>query len=270
MAFARTKFGIEYNPRPPDDESFPWAVVMLSVFVLTAISFTAVKVRAWIAASKDRPAEAATAPAPAEPAPAIETEIPSAAPTLPGAAGRPAVVRNLLAKLEAAEARRDVEMAIDTIERLRSLPGEPVADLDDRLARRLGTLNLKKLYTLKSREWMKEVEVKRGDSLARIARENGATAASTLKLNGDAGANIRPGDKVLVMKHPRFNLVVHGKSKYADLFFLGKFFKRYYLEAEIEAGPLDWRLKGVPLKAADREELETLLPPSATVLVPEF
>ena len=117
---------------------------------------------------------------------------------------------------------------------------------------------------------MKEVEVKRGDSLARIARENGATIASTRKLNGGADAVLRPGDKVLVMKHPRFNLVVHGKSQYADLFFMGKFFKRYYLEAETGVKASDWRLKGLPFKAADREELETLLPASATVLVPEF
>lgn len=276
MAFARTKFGIEYNLRPADDdESFPWAVVLSAVFVLTAISFTVVKIRSRMAAGEATP-PAGERQAPAEASRAEEPSPPAAGPRIApeplpaGIEGRPAQVKNLLARLEAAESRRDVEMAIDTIERLRSLPGGAAADLDDRLARRLGALNLKKLYTLKSREWVKEVAVKRGDSLERISREHGATTASSRKLNGGDAGQLQIGQKVLVMKHPRFNLVVHGKPRYADLFFMGKFFKRYYLEAAPSIGKADFRLQGIPLKPADREELKTLLPASTTVLVSEF
>ena len=269
MAFARTNFGIEYNPRPTgDDESFPWALVLVPAFLLTAVSFTVVKLRA-----------PATRPEPvAEAQPSAEPETPPEAPrrensassSLPGVAKRPALVKNLLARLEGAEANRDTEMAIDTIERLRALPGSPAADLDDALARRLGTLNLRKLYVLKSREWVKELTVKRGDSLERLSRENGATLASSLKLNQLADGNIKIGQKILVMKHPRFNLVVHCKPGYADLFFMGKFFKRYYLAGETSVKEADFRLKDIALKSADREELSVLLPSSATVLVSEF
>lgn len=271
MAFARTKFGIEYNPRPAvDDESFPWALVLVPVFLLTAVSFTVVKLRSPSPGPEPPAAEEAQAPAPEEAPPEEPRKEKSASSSLPGVAKRPALVKNLLSRLEGAEANRDTEMAIDTIERLRALPGSPAADLDDALARRLGTLNLRKLYSLKSREWVKEVTVKRGDTLERISRENGATLASSLRINNLESGRIQTGQKILVMKHPRFNLVVHGKPGYADLFFMGKFFKRYYLEGAPSVQEADRRLKGIPLKPADREELLSLLPESATVLVSEF
>lgn len=269
MAFARAKFGLEYNPHPlPEGDDFPWLTVLAAVAVLSTASLVA---RRTLHRSEEEPVtapptaavEPAAAPD-AAPAPA------SASSSLPNLEKRPAMVKNLLAKLEGAEARRDTEMAIDTIERLRALPGSPAADLDDSLARRLGTLNLRKLFKLKSREWTKEVTVRRGDNLERISRENGATAASTRKLNGLAGDELRIGDKVLVMNHPRFNLVIHAGGKYADLFFMGKFFKRYYLTGAVETDESDYRLKAVPLKPGDREELALLLPPGATVLIAEF
>ena len=128
--------------------------------------------------------------------------------------------QNLLLKLEKAEAAHDVELAVATIEQLRALPGEAVADLDNSLARRLGELNIRRLFVGKNRQWVKEVVVRRGDSATRIASENGSTLASLLKLNELPSADrLRIGQKLDVMDHPRFTIVVHRAAKYADLTF---------------------------------------------------
>lgn len=276
MAFARAKFGIEYNPRRPEgDETFPWAVAIVSLLVLFLVSYTAVRISRALSGDgnpaenieqaadggDEEPGEVAVAAARPQP------PAPVAMPATPGAK-RPAKARTLLDKLAKAEEMRDIEMAIDTIEQLRNLPGEPVADLDDKLARRLGTLNLRKLYTLKSRQWVTEVTARRGDNMARIAREHGATLASTVKLNG--GDSVKAGAKILVMDHPQFRLVIHSAPRYADLFFMGKFFKRYYLEPGTVDNASVPALKSIPFKSADREELETLLPASTVILVSEI
>ena len=195
-------------------------------------------------------------------------------------AKRPVKVRNLLMRLDEAEKRRDIEMAVSTIEQLRALPGSPAADLDDALARRLGTLNVKRLFELKNAQWVKTVVVKRGDAASRIASENGSTLASLARLNGDNIDRIAIGRKLYVMDHPRFNLVIHRRTRTADLSLNGKFFRRYYLDGEATGKPgayemtsnprAVWRSLGVSLKPADRSELETLLPSGAQVLVSEF
>ena len=183
-------------------------------------------------------------------------------------------------RLDEAEKRRDIEMAVSTIEQLRALPGSPAADLDDALARRLGTLNVKRLFELKNAQWVKTVVVKRGDAASRIASENGSTLASLARLNGDNIDRIAIGRKLYVMDHPRFNLVIHRRTRTADLSLNGKFFRRYYLDGEATGKPgayemtsnprAVWRSLGVSLKPADRSELETLLPSGAQVLVSEF
>ena len=269
MAFSRTSaFGIEYNPRANrNDESFPWLVVLSSVFIVVLIAFIIHKVRTH---NLELAPEPAVASAHSEP---LATNSAPARVTVNydgDTHGRPAVVKTLLDRLATAEANKDVEMAIDTIERLRALPGSPVGDLDDKFARRLGALNYKKLFTLKARQWVKEVTVRRRDNAARIARENGATYASTLKLNGGNLETIRPGDKLLVMNHPRFNLVVHAKLKYAELFLQGKFFKRYYLTEETTVKTANASLNGIPFNSRDREEIISLLPSESTVLISEF
>ena len=266
MAFARAKFGLEYNPHPlPEGDNFPWLAVLAAVALLSTASLVARRTLHRSDPEPPPPPQVAAASAPASaPEPVAATS------SLPNLEKRPPMVRNLLAKLEGAEATRGIEMAIDTIERLRALPGSPAADLDDSLARRLGTLNLRKLFRLKSREWVKEVAVRHGDNIERISRENGATAASTRKLNQLENDKLSIGNKLLVMNHPRFNLVIHAGGRYADLFFMGKFFKRYYLAGDVEASESDYRLQNIPLKTADREELKMLLPPAATVLVSEF
>ena len=196
-------------------------------------------------------------------------------------ARRPAKVRNLLMRLEKAEAERDVEMAISTIEQLRALPGAPAADLDDKLARRLGVLNMRRLLTSKSNQWVVDETVQRGDSASRIAYERGSTLASLRKLNPTVNLDkLQVGQTLKVMDHPRFSLVIRRRSRIADLSLNGKFFKRYYLTEDVkgEVGAYETpdRLrpflieKGITLSAADRSELEMLLPPHTTALISEL
>ena len=82
------------------------------------------------------------------------------------------------------------------------------------------------------------------------------------------------------MDHPRFNLVVHRRSRTADLSLNGKFFRRYDLADEVRgavgayrvqqnARSL-WRTLGLSFAPAARTELETLLPAGAQVLVSEM
>ena len=186
---------------------------------------------------------------------------------------RPPKVRNLLMRLEEAEKARNVGMAIETIEALRALPGAPAADLDNALARRLGVLTVQRLFDLKNAQWVATVVVKSGDAASRIASEHGSTVASLAKLNGGNVDRLKVGQKLHVLNHPRFNLVVHRLAKVADLQLNGKFFKRYDLEVttNLKDGAFEWREVSLKLlKAADKAELEMLLPRATSVLISEM
>ena len=172
-------------------------------------------------------------------------------------------------------------MCVSTIEQLRALPGEPVADIDDRLARRLGELNVRWLFELKNAQWVKEVAVKSGDSATRIARENASTLASLRRLNPETDVErLRAGAKVLVMNQPRFNLVVHKRTRTADLQLNGKFFRRYDLRdavggepgAHVSSGNLRQLLadNGVWFNRDDRSELELLMPKGSSLTISEL
>lgn len=319
MAFARGKFGIEYNPIRRDYDSpglFPWVFGVL--FLVVLVSLTAVfmsrgraEKRSSVLKAMNDAAEAASAMVAQETR--IEVETPSvvsdegdhqksadfsakaeektevaseALSPLPeriepsGPARRPTKVTNLLMRLEEAEKRRDVVMAIETIEQLRSLPGNPAADIDDSLARRLGALNMRRLFGGDKSPWVAEVVVKRGDTASRIAYEHGSTLASFAKLNGGDIDKVVLGRKLRVMDHPRFNLVVHRLTKTADLSLNGKFFKRYYLDGDVKGAvgayevperirPM-WSERGISLRQQDRAELEMLLPKGAQVLIAEL
>ena len=224
MAFARGRFGIEYNPNPMDEES-SGAGWLVALIVLAAVAvLAAAGVRRLVSSAPDEPspidapvAVPTAAPVATNAPPRVEPPKP---PPIPQGAerNRPRAAQNLLLKLEKAEAAQDVELAVSTIEQLRALPGEAVADLDNSLARRLGELNVRRLFVDKNRQWVKEVVVRRGDSATRIASENGSTLASLLKLNELPSADrLRVGQKLDVMDHPRFTIVVHRVAKYADL-----------------------------------------------------
>lgn len=187
-------------------------------------------------------------------------------------AKRPAKLRNLLMRLEEAEKRHDIEMAISTIESIRSLPGSPAADLDNSLARRLGVLNMRRLFVLKSAQWVTTVEVKRGDTASRIASDRGSTLASLAKLNGGNVSSLRIGQKLTVLNLPRFNLTVHRRMRTADLFLNGKFFKRYDLTKVdgLKEGAFEWRECNLGLNPSDKAELKMLLSSATSVLVSEI
>jgi len=295
MSFATGRFGIEYNPDAGDEKSpVPGRIIAL-VVAAAAVSLAVTVVKRVRARSDDVPPPP---PAQAQPSQALPPAIPGGGGPVPpgveatyprgetvstpgGIDRRPPRVRNLLLKLEKAEASQDVAMCVSTIEQLRALPGEPVADIDDRLARRLGELNVKWLFELKNAQWVKEVTVKSGDSATRIARENASTLASLRRLNPKTDVErLRAGAKVLVMNQPRFNLVVHKRTRTADLQLNGKFFKRYDLRdavggapgAHVSSGNLRQLLadNGVWFNRDDRSEIELLMPKGSSLTISEL
>lgn len=303
MAFARGRFGIEYNPNPMDEES-SGAGWLVALIVLAAVAvLAAAGVRRLVSSAPDEPSPI-DAPV-AVPTTVVRSDdksksvgaplrgdrsghvgdmpLPPKPPPIPQGAerNRPRAAQNLLLKLEKAEAAQDVELAVSTIEQLRALPGEAVADLDNSLARRLGELNVRRLFVDKNRQWVKEVVVRRGDSATRIASENGSTLASLLKLNELPSADrLRVGQKLDVMDHPRFTIVVHRVAKYADLTLKGKFFKRYDIIAPVRAVAGNYETparlraflaeKGITLAPADSAELDMLVPAKSSLLVSEL
>ena len=283
MAFARGRFGIEYNPTPVDEESSGMGWIVVAIALAAAVVVVVAVGRRLLSPPDELPPEAPPVVAPpvvTNAAPRVEPPPP---PPIPQGAerNRPRVAQNLLLKLEKAEAAHDVELAVATIEQLRALPGEAVADLDNSLARRLGELNIRRLFVGKNRQWVKEVVVRRGDSATRIASENGSTLASLLKLNELPSADrLSVGQKLEVMDHPRFTIVVHRAAKYADLTLKGKFFKRYDIIAPVRAAEGNYETparlraflaeKGIALAPADSAELDMLVPAKSSFLVSEL
>ena len=82
------------------------------------------------------------------------------------------------------------------------------------------------------------------------------------------------------MNHPRFNLVLHRRTRTADLSLNGKFFKRYDLQGAVKAreGSYEmpekrrdfWSGVGTCFKPEDRLEIDTLLPKGTPILVSEL
>ena len=293
MSLERGKFGIEWNARQDERKSSWLGWVFLSVGLLALVSFSVTVVRRVRSSAADeaqeRPPVESAAHAPAAPGPAPASAV-AAHPPPPAAIPeevkeavterqRPVAVRNLLLRLEEAERQRNVEMAASTIEKLRALPGSPAADLDDALARRLGALNIRRLFEKKTPLWVKQVEVRRGDTASRIASENGSTFASLERLNGGNVEKIRVGQRLSVMDHPRFTLVVHRRARTADLMLKDKFFKRYDLTREptgkagtyeLAKGASFWKSLGVSFKMPGQTEIDLLMPAGATVLISEM
>ena len=285
MSLARGKFGIEYDPRHIDNKSSGpgWLFAVIAIVALASFAWALVaRYR-----SRGNPSGAVEAPSVVQTAidqPATEPK-PSGKPegelvTVSALSRRPVAVRNLLMRLEEAERRRDIEMSAATIYELRALPGNPAADIDDALARRLGALNMRRLFERHNAQWVKKITVKRGDSASRLAAENGSTLASLAKLNGVDVERIVIGKDLFVMDHPRFNLVVHRRTRLADLSLNGRFFKRYDLLEDVSgrAGAYEFvepkrrflKRIGVVMRDDDVAELETLLPIGTPLLISEM
>jgi len=276
--YKQGKFGIEYTPLPPKPEgSWVGRVLFVAALVVILLVIRAIVKRISAPRAEDHQVQVLS------PGPREDDNLHSTTATSNDNANaitvdtshRPTKVRNLLLRLAAAERRGDVEMAVTTIERLRDTPGAD--DLDDKLARRLGTLNMRRLFELKNGQWTIPVTVRRGDSATRIAYEHGSTLASFAKLNDVDVDRLAVGQKVVVMNHPRFQLVVTRRTHIADLSLNGKFFKRYDLTGEVAAPVGSYatpeRLrafcaeKGIGFKPLDRAELEMLLPKGTAVFV---
>lgn len=307
MAFARGKYGVEYNPigRSGDSHPFRWLFTLLAI--LAAVSLFVArgcrktipppvvdppKPRATVAPVPSKPTTAPTpAPTPAvpnkrtvrttSPAPVATTQATAATNWLGTAQTRPAAEAALLARLADAERLGNKRIARDTLEKLRR--SSAMADLDDQFARRLGALNAEILFTPPRGErdgWTVPVVVKRGDSAQRLAREHGTTLAAVLKLNSLKDANrIRIGDTLRMLEFPRAMLVVHAELRFADISLNGRFFKRYDVtfpkkpsngsyQVTRNEGPMDrFAALGLKFSQSDREELALLLAPGSRIIV---
>lgn len=282
MSFSRGRFGIEYNTsqKEPEPSGLGWVLLVVALVALVSFAWTFVgRLRTPEEDPVEPPSGQEAEPAPAPRPPAAEPE-PAPSPLPPKLGDRPVKLRNLLMRLGEAERQNDMEMSVSTIEQIRALPGSPAADMDNDLARRLGALNIRRLFEQRHAQWVKTVTVKRGDSATRIAAENGSTLASMMRLNGGNLDRLVVGRKLCVMDHPRFSLVVKRRSRIADLSLNGKFFRRYDILGDVgaavgaykmSANPRAlWKALGVSLRPADRTELETLVPAGAQVLVSEL
>ncbi len=279
--FKRGEFGVEYNPRQAERKSSGLGWLFALVAVVATISLGWTLIARWRAASSDElPIEP---PPPAEVAPEAPPPVASVQPPVIRPAdtvSRPHALRSLLMRLEEALKSRNLELEVTTIESIRALPGSPAADLDDSLARRLGALNMIRLFDRRNEQWVRKVTVKRGDMAERIAVENGSTLRSLVRLNGGRLPKLKRGDRLYVMDHPHFNLVLHKRAAVADLFLDGRFFKRYDLPKALSARNGQYEAKGgfpelcrqlkLEFKSADRDELEMLLPRGTLVLVAEI
>lgn len=307
MAYARGKFGVEYQP--VETETHHLRGLVLSVLVIAGAAF------AWYKITSRQPA---AEPPPGGDSPGAVSESPVAdpgggtpgraeanggAPELPrpqpsptaapevrpllrqlldSEAARPKKDQVLIRRYSDAETQGNLRNAKDAIQKLYNSPS--MADLRDPLMRRLGDLNMQMLVSGKPTTWTNRATVKRGDSRDRIAREYRTTPAAMEKLNpGVKWERIRPGDVVTVLYFPNAVLVVHKQLGYADLSMRNEFFRRYYLatsksarcdvyQITNEAGATTaarFRELGIRLSRPDREELEMFMTSGARITVTE-
>ena len=282
MAYFRdNRFGIEYRPEEPEPET-PWLLWTLGLAAVVALCYGSLAAYRAVVRWVTTPTSAAEAPRTAENSSVVTNAVEPnvSAPKVAVSGERPRKVRNLLMKLDAAIAATNYPVQIATMEELRALPGNPVADLDATLAKSLGRLNLRMLFDPSRRnEWVKRIEVKRGTSASRIAAEYGTTLKCIERLNGDV-SSIRAGSFLWVMKNPKLRLSVYRKTQVADLFLNGKFFKRYYFTGtpSVPDGsytfPANTRAffagKKLSFAESDLAELEMLLPKGANMIVADF
>lgn len=196
---------------------------------------------------------------------------------------RPVREQTLLKRLADAERQGKLAIAVDTIEQLRARPA--MADLDDRLARRLGSLNIRRLFSGEPVPWIAETTVRRGQTVHRIAREHGTTVAAVRQLNGlSAQEEPAHGQKLRVLEFPKATFVVHKQTRHADLTLNGKLFKRYYVStgkttvsgaypitSKPDEGPRSrFATLGIRMAPTDLQELDMFLAPGSTLTISEM
>lgn len=196
---------------------------------------------------------------------------------------RSARERTLLLRLADAERLGRLAVAVDAIEQLRARPS--MADLDDKLARRLGAYNVRRLFSGEVTPWTAETTVRRGQTVHRIAREHGTTVAAVRQLNG-LGPREEPqaGRTLRILEFPKAVLVAHRQTRYADLLLNGKLFKRYYISigkntvpgaypitSKPEEGPRSrFAALGIRVAPTDMLELDMFLAPGSSLTISEM
>lgn len=277
MAIERGRFGIEYIRRKQDNDAHWLGRIVILILAVALVSFVWSlfgKIRARrsedaLVAQMTDPDGGSAPPPPRESV--IEDAPPPPVPVAVNDRSRPKLVRSLLMRLEEARRMKDLEMEISTLEQLHDLPDGAAADLEPHIAMRLSDLNWRRLFVGRNAQWVSEYTVRSGDGAGRIATEHGSTLASFRKLNEGTDLNrLKIGQKVVVMDHPRFTLVVRKGMRSLDLRLNGRFFKRYSLLADVTAAegrvePVG-RIRdftsanGIALSESDRAELEMLIP----------
>jgi LysM repeat protein len=199
------------------------------------------------------------------------------------ASGRSQREKTLLVRLADAERQGRLAIAVDAIEHLRAIPS--MADIDDKLARRLGDLNIKRLFSGEPVPWVAETIVRRGQSVHRIAREHGTTVAAIRQLNKFSPAQEpKVGQRLRVLEFPRVAFVVHKQTRHADLTLNGKLFKRYYVAVSKKTSPGAYQITsnanegprsrfsalGIRVAPADMKELDMFLAPGSSLTISEM
>jgi LysM repeat protein len=187
-------------------------------------------------------------------------------------------VRLLLERLRVAEAASNRALAVDAIEKL--LARDDTAALRKALAGKLSRLNTAALYNPQSFEWMKQVVVKNGDNVDRIARENETTSLAVMKLNGISNPrHLAVGRKLRVLDHPRVSITVNKAGGFAEMFLNGKLFKRYKVKVPASSPEKEYEITrskgpsalisalGLQLSQDDAVEWRMMLAPGAKIKV---
>ena len=285
MSLARGKFGIEFDPLRDEERPSGRGILIGAAVLVVLVSFAVTlvnRLRARTAGNPDAGAAVlAEAPRPAPsalPAPPLSPAVP------PGKAlleERPRVVRNLLMRLTEAERDRDLSRQVETIELLRAAPGNPVADIDHLLVKRLGRLNFRWMFGTDRSPWTVEITPRKGNSAERLAKEQGMTVAALLKLNRwRTPDEMRPGKPVRALNHPNFALIVHPRNRLVELMLDGKLFKAYELTRAASLAPGLYSLSddyagqfarlGLSFAPADLAELSLFLMPRAPLFVAAY
>ena len=290
---------VEYNAGRREDPSGGWRWYVFAVLLAAAAAsfvyarFISTERRPVTSQPEERPGAAAvrmaetprSAASSAEASSASNASIRVTVPevTVPDAVSRPQRVRALLQLLKDAEKQGNASLAVEAIQKLRTEPS--AADLDDKLARRLGALNIMRLFSGEPVPWVAETVVRRGQSVHRIAREHGTTVAAVRRLNRlDAREEPASGRRLRVLEFQKAVIIVHKQTKYADLSLNGRFFRRYYvtvrpetppgahpITSKPEEGPRSrFAQLGIRIAEDDMLELDMFLAPGAMLAIAEM
>lgn len=287
MSLARGKFGIEFDPLRGDEAPSGRGLLIFAAVLIVLISFTVTLVKRLGANDEELALERAERAPVTEAAKAVPASLPAPplAPAVPpekaALASRSRTMRNLLMRLTEAERDRDLSRQVETIELLRALPGNPAADIDHLLVKRLGRLNYRWMFGDENSPWTSRLTPRRGNSAERIAKEQGMTLAALLKLNHWRSTDeLRPNESVRVFNRPNFVLIVHRRSRLAELMLDGKLFKAYELAQvpRVESGlyqatddlKQQFTKLDLAFTAPAQSELKLFLLASAPILIAEY